>query len=419
MRSNRPRQKDITKKASSTHNRLFGIGPQQRYLVGIATHGPITGRALARIMDIDPARMPSLHRRFTDVVARDRDMLLHLDETSHVHDELAAVLHHLAGHRFFILGPAAQATPPVRRLQLFGSPARTRVLVALGVLGGGALTDVALVAHVHLRTLHSIVRELCENDLATVATSGSERLLRLTESPLSAVLTPLLHRLATPQMARAAEFVRQRASERHATGRISSTVHIPIGTPAQADVLRALLAYGAGTTAHLAHDTGRSRNVVRTAIDGLERCDLVVSKTFGSGPTAARWVQVNEAHPVVPALCALVATVGKTAKRGELPPAGLPLRRPVRARSMPGPPLRTECWVRTVLDGEISVADLADKLEQPFWGPLRRHAESLRDAGLIAYGLVGGRPTLRALEDGARQARTDLAVAIEHFAQRR
>jgi hypothetical protein len=257
--------------------------------------------------------------------------------------------------------------------------------------------------------------ELQQRGIVVIEPQANERIIRLASSRLTPVLQPLLDRLATPQMRRAAAFVRTRAAERNQVRRIPSPVPLPIGTEAQAAVLWSLLSYGPGSTAQLARDAERSKHVVRSAIDGLVRADLVVTKTVGAGPGAKRWVGMNQSHPVVPALQMLVA---KPAKRGDLPPAGLPVRRSVHATRLPGMPLRTETFVRVTLAGAISIADLAKALRQRFRTPLRGHAAALAAAGLVEYGLVGGVPTVRALHDGSSRARIALAQAIENFNDR-
>ena len=144
--------------------RLFGHDARSSYLVGVAMEGPIGGRPLARLLGLDPSRMPSLYRHFRQVgvVSRDDAGRLQLNEGFAAFGELAVLLRALGGQRVIAIPPAPGSPQIPKACALFGSAVRTRVLAAIAAMDSINIKDLSYAAWCSRATARSILDALEE-----------------------------------------------------------------------------------------------------------------------------------------------------------------------------------------------------------------------------------------------------------------
>jgi hypothetical protein len=352
------------------------------------------------------------------VVVRDAHDRIRLNESYFAFCELTVMLRALGGERVVVI-PSRRAGPVPRRVPpLFGSPARTRVLVALDALDSANVADLAFTARVSRSTTRAVLAFFVNQRILRFERDARELHATFEDAaPVVPVLRALLRRLATadPHLGTRTQLVRTRIAERNAVHEPTRVnIALPFGTAPQAAALVALARCGPLRTARLAALNTTTPNAVRSAADVLERAGLIVTRVYGRGPTAARWLALNPAHPLTAPLCRYVAAaVPAAAPAGPLPPRGFPFPRPCRSRHLPGPPLRTRAFCAAYESGEVSIAELARRLGRRERVRLRRWSEDLRASGLVAYGPLHGRLTLRRREDPP--ALGELAEALLTF----
>ena len=401
--------------------RIFGHEVRTRYLVGVAMRGPTAARAVARELAIDPARLPSLFRLFQNcgVLCRDADKRLVVDTTFPAYAELMVLLRALGGERVIVFHEVSNVEPNwPRSSRLFGTRARTRVLIALSALDAASISDVAFAASVRPATARHIVRSLEQEGLLTGQFINNERVIRLAEDlQFSALLRALLLRMipSVAGLSSRAAMITSRIFEGTDRKQFQEGDHapLPFGTDAQGRVLGAIVQRPLRTS-DIASATALSHYTVRQVIDVLERHDLVATTVIGKGAGGARWVALNANHPLTRPLSAYVRKSqrsGDTNQRA-LPPKNLKVSRRVRERNLPGSRELKTLVITTIQDiGEAEVSEIARSLGRSDHGRVRRCVERLADAKLIEYGILGGRMRARLPQTATNAAELEALVA--------
>jgi transposase len=398
--------------------RLFGHDARTNYLVGIAMHGPIEGRPLGRLLNVDPARLPELFRHFRTcgVVSRDERGSLIVYEDYPAYAELVVFLRALGGERVIVIpdeAPRQKQWP--RSLSLFGTPARTRVLVALAGLGSANIEDLRFAAWCSRSTTRSILRFFEAEGVVRVKREAPEIVAELDQAFRQArLLLELLNAMGrgVPSIAnRVAAVKRDRAAiEGRSSGKSDGPATLPFGTRVQSRVLLAV-ARGPVSNRVISDETGLSKNTVRATIDALEEYGLIVSTNVGRGAGAARWSTLNDLHPLSAPLRDFAAASFVSANsRLELPPKNLPSRRRVTAEELPGSrELRSRILFDVLEAKSTSPAAAAKRLRIPR-AVVNKWARDLDSAGLIRYGVRGGRLALESIDITECDARAAMAL---------
>lgn len=400
--------------------RIFGHDVRTQYLIGVATHGPVTGRELARRLGIDPARLPSLFRVFQScgVVSRDAKFRIKIDESFPAYSELTVLARALGGERVIVIpGDSSAKADWPRRSRLFGTSTRTRLLIALAVLESARVSDIAFAASMRSATVRHIVSAYEREGLLTTQHIDHERVVRFSDDfHFATLLKALLLRMAPSinGLERRASTVAKRVCE--STWKANASVDrpvLPFGTDTQGRVL-ALIAEQPLRTRDIASVTLLSKHTVRQVLDVLESHDLIVTTVVGKGPRAARWVALNRSHPLSSQIKAFAAKsdTRQSIRCRVLPPKNLKDSRRVSGRRLPGErELKTSVMIKIHEIGEGEVPEIATALGRADYGRVRRCVEKLADARLIEYGLSGGRMRARMPRAASNAAELDALIA--------
>jgi len=390
---------------------LFGSSKRTRYLIGVAMLGPISGRALGRSLEIDSASLPDLYRHFyaCRVVRRNIQGDVEIDASFQAADELLVILNALGGRRLVVLpNPEPPSTKWSRRARLFGTTGRTRALIALAHLGTANLKTLAAVAAVPERTIAHVVRHFAREGIVVTECDAQERVVSLSpDHPVAQPLRALLLKMAPsiPGLPTRASIALASMAERKKPERVAARAlraRLPFGTAAQSTAVE-LVARTPMRVAELTRATSLSPHTVHHALDTLEDHGLVVTERIGRGRSSSRWARLNERHPLHDALMAFVKTLPVEAddRLREMPPKALRKAGSVK----PGLPGWRELRARVVLHvhavGELDLGTLAKRMRRTDRTALRTTARKLAAVGLVEFGIVGGRETLRAVSDAA------------------
>lgn len=403
---------------------LFGHFKKTAFLVGTATHGPCSGRLIAREMSIDPGRVPGFVRSFEGIgiIKRERGLIT-IDDSFPAFSEIVVLLHALSGQRVIVIPEVDSKTSnPKKIAKLFGTTGRSKALIALLALGEANLDAIAYVSGVSRATVRHAVSHFVRQGVLTASRSTQTLHVQFDQAwPYSEPLRNLLRRILPlfPRISKSALVYRRFLDERQRLTEPDQVAiylgnKLPFGTERQAQALLALTRRRTLTTATLAATICSTHSTARSLAASLEQYELVVTVVNGKGPTAKRWIALNDAHPLTPALRKYAKTLHESQETlpSPLPPKSFVAARRVRNRTLPGHPLRAAVLLQTFRDGEVDVATLAHKLGQREHVPLRRWAEDLQAAGLIDYGPSRGRMTLRAMPTAPLQ---DFVAAIDRF----
>ena len=415
----------MMKKILRGRARIFGHDVRTKYLVGVAMHGPVSGRELARRLAIDPARLPSLFRVFRGcgVVRRDENLRLQIDDSFPAYAELMVLLRALGGERVIVVPDDSPTDRPwPRSSRLFGTITRTRLLITLAALGSAKISDLAIAAFVPPGTVRHIVNTFESEGIIAVRRLRHERVVRIADDPrITSLLENLLSSMteSVSGLARRTTAVLMRIDEESRSIEQNRIDHpaLPFGTDAQGRVLGALLEPMRATDVSAV--TGLSKHTVRQVIDVLEIHDLVVTTVVGRGPRSARWVVLNKRHPLTPLIAACISKskLLNPMRPCALPPKNLRDSRKVQRRTLPGErEMKTSVITTIQMMGEAEVSEIARALGRSDHARVRRCVERLRDANLVEYGLSEGRMRARLSRAAANAAELDaLVTATREF----
>ncbi len=377
--------------------RLFGADTKTKYLIGVAMHGPITGRALGRKLRFDCGRLPGLYREFSRCgVVRRQGRLLEIDPAFPAYAELMVLLRALGGERVIVVPDTSVKAPWPKGFTLFGSAQRSRVIAALALLGSSSIGTLCTVASCSRATVRSVIDHFVRDGILTTKREAPEIVIDFDERfTHRGLLIELLKKMAecTPVIGHRATLAREHVAPRREVRANEEPACLPFGTRVQSAVLLAIAARPA-TTRSIADATGLSKHTVRATIDALESYDLIVTTVDGQGHGSARWAAANEAHPIAKALKSYAKPLAPPSGKRELPPHGLRTTAPVRSSELPGArELRTDVLLDVFEHGSSSPTAVSKRL-----GISRRAVETwlldLDSAGLVRYGERHGRMTV-------------------------
>lgn len=294
---------------------LFGHEGRTALLLYVAQNGPCYGRAAARAIGLEVAHTS---RIITDFVRmgvlrresgnRNRARLM-LDESFFAFAELMALLRGMNGERVVVLGGPTGAPPSdtSRLLSIFGTPNRTRLLVALRAVGSATLNQLNLISGVSQRSGFVALDYLDSHGITKSERVGHQQRIAELDPGFRCheLLSRLLERLGDvfPQIVNAATFLREHVAKVESEQRLTAPAGwypelMPLGEQAQAAVLYQLGLRGTLPTMALAKATNLTIDSTRSAILSLEAFRLVTQKTFGKGYHKKRWIALNNRHPL-------------------------------------------------------------------------------------------------------------------------
>lgn len=389
---------------------LFGHESRTRILVALAEGGPTFAREMARTIDCDAGHVSKLSCDLiaTETIAREsgRYSRLSLNEDFFAFAELAMLLNALAGHRVLLIKePRVMPAPPAQTLlPLFGTPNRTKILVALVGVGSANIGQLAAVAGVSVRSACAAVEHFEREGILRHERVCNERITDFHPGwPYRDLLLALLRRIAEafPRIARAAEYQRTSTAadvQEKRLGKSQGWVPglVPLGEAAQATVLYELGRCGPMTSAGLAKAGSISESSANKAIHSLAAYGLVVKKQHGSGHTHKLWAALNPRHPITKALQDYARDVARSYPSQpsfRIPPAGFPddeQPKPI-IRQLPGPTRRIGTLMTVFSQPPIAVSQIARAIGEREHKHVRRWLEDLHGLGMIDYGYHGAR----------------------------
>jgi DNA-binding IscR family transcriptional regulator len=379
-------------------------------------HGPVAARPLGRLLDFDCARLPKLYREFArcGVVRRDQGMLS-IDPRFPAYAELMVLLRALGGERVIVIPDTSiKPRPWTKTSDLFGSSPRTRLLIALALLGSATIGGLSEASHCSGATTRSIVGHFMGEGILQQKREAPEIIVSFCERfPHRALLLSLLTAMAAgvPSIRSRVALVRGDIAPTNDSRVDEEPARLPFGTRIQSALLVELAARPA-TTRSIADATGISMHTVRTTLDMLASYGLIVTTVDGRGRGAKRWAALNDAHPLTAALKEYARPLARRPARIELAPEHLETTVPVCSNHLPGlRELRAAVLLDIVEHGPSSPSAVAQRLHIPR-KRVEKWALDLAAADLVAYGERRGRMTIE-LPVSARSACHFMALLAE------
>lgn len=311
---------------------LFGHHLRFLFMLDLALHGPGAAYRVGRAIGT------SLHQAFAVATALERcgvvtkarrvggRFFVDLDDRAFPCGELRRLLLRLApiygvGLRRGERGGGASRPPRVRgdgrSESLFGTPGRTRALLALAAVGEIDQSGLARLSGVGLQSMSNVVAHWERAGVVRGRMSGFKRMLSLDPAHAAAPeLLAVLERLVASTAPFADVGRRESARVERASG--PSPVAFPfdaaalvcIGRRPQARVLLALAVHGPARAVDLAAHLGVSEEAVRSTGGSLVRLGLV-ARTVARGRPVDLWFALDPRHPLAPELKAYLDAIAR------------------------------------------------------------------------------------------------------------
>jgi len=303
-----------------------------RFMLDLALHGPGAAYRVGRAIGT------SLHQAFAiatalehcGVVTKARRVgdrfFVDLDDGMFPGGELRRLLLRLApiygaDLRKSERGPGAARAPRVRgdgrSESLFGSPGRTRALLALAAVGEIDQSGLARLVGVGIQSITNVVAHWERAGVVRGRTAANKRMLSLDPTYSAASeLRDVLDRLVKVTAPFAGLSRREDARVERASG--PTAIALPfdpaalvcIGRRPQARILLALASHGPARSVDLAAHLGVSEDAIRSTGGSLVRLGLV-ARTIACGRPVDLWFALDPLHPLTPELTAYLDAIAR------------------------------------------------------------------------------------------------------------